>query len=61
MKKDDVTCPECRAGFRRIELASSPGTAGEFRCPLCRHVLEISDGATGIAYRLTVAPEQSFE
>jgi predicted Zn finger-like uncharacterized protein len=61
MKKDGVICPECRAGFRRIELASRPGTAGEFRCPLCRHVLEVSDGSTDIAYRLTVAPEKLFE
>jgi hypothetical protein len=22
MKKSDVTCPECRAGYRRIELAT---------------------------------------
>ena len=61
MKKDDVIRPECRAGFRRIELVSRQGTAGEFRCPLCRHVLEVSDRSTDIAYRLTVAPEKLFE
>lgn len=61
MRKGDVLCPECHAGFRRIELASRPGKAGEFRCPLCHHVLEISDGSTDIAYRLTVAPEKLFE
>jgi predicted Zn finger-like uncharacterized protein len=61
MKKGDVICPECHAGFRRIELASRRGTAGEFKCPLCQHLLEVSDGSTDIAYRLTVAPEKIFE
>lgn len=61
MKKGDVICPECNAGLRRIELVSRGGSAGEFRCPLCDHVLEVSDGSTEIAYRLTVAPEKLFE
>jgi predicted Zn finger-like uncharacterized protein len=61
MKRGDVICPQCHAGFRRIELASRPGTAREFRCPLCQQVLEISDGSTEVAYRLTVAPEKLFE
>jgi predicted Zn finger-like uncharacterized protein len=61
MKKGDIICPECHAGFRRIELASRRGTAGEFKCPLCHHLLEVSDGSTDIAYRLTVAPEKIFE
>jgi transposase-like protein len=61
MKKGDVICPKCNAGFRRIELASRPGSVGEFRCPLCGHVLEVFDGSTEIAYRLTVAPEKLFE
>ena len=61
MKKGDVICPECNAGFRRIELASRRGSPGEFRCPLCNHVLEVSDGSTEIAYRLTVAPKKLFE
>jgi hypothetical protein len=61
MRKGDVICPECNAGFRRIELASRHGTAGEFHCPLCDHVLEVFDGSTEIAYRLTVAPEKLFE
>jgi hypothetical protein len=47
--------------FRRIELASRTGTAGEFRCPLCQLVLEVFDGSTQIAYRVTVAPEKQFE
>jgi hypothetical protein len=61
MKRGDVICPECHGGFRRIELASRPGAKGEFRCPLCHHLLEVSDGSTDIAYRLTVAPEKLFE
>jgi hypothetical protein len=61
MRKDDVLCDECGAGFRRIELRSRRGTAGEIRCPLCDHLLEVSDGSTQVAYRLTVAPEKIFE
>jgi transposase-like protein len=61
MRKGDVICPECKAGFHRIELASRQGTVGEFRCLLCDHVLEVSDGSTEIAYRLTVAREKLFE
>ena len=30
MKKDDITCPDCRAGFRRIELSSRRGARGEY-------------------------------
>ena len=30
MKKSDLTCPECGAGFRRIELTSKSGTRGEY-------------------------------
>jgi len=36
MKKGDVTCPECHAGFRRIELSSRRGIVGQYRCPLCQ-------------------------
>jgi predicted Zn finger-like uncharacterized protein len=61
MRKGDVICPECHAGFRRIELSSRRGIAGEYRCPLCQHVLETFDGSTDVAYRLTVAPEKMFE
>jgi transposase-like protein len=61
MRKGDVICPECNAGFRRIELDSRRGHAGEFHCPLCDHTLEVFDGTTEIAYRLTVAPEKLFE
>jgi hypothetical protein len=61
VRKGDVICTECSAGFRRIELGSRRGTVGEFRCPLCNHLLEAFDGSTEIACRLTVAPEKIFE
>jgi transposase-like protein len=61
MRKGDVICPECGAGFHRIELGSRRGTTGEFRCPLCNRLLEVFDGSTEVAYRLTVAPEKIFE
>jgi transposase-like protein len=61
MKKGDVICPQCNVGFRRIELASRSGSAGEFRCPLCDQVLEVFDGSSEIVYRITVAPEKLFE
>ena len=56
MLKTDITCPGCRAGYRRVELASRPGPSGEFRCLVCDHVLEIFDGANDVAIRLTVQP-----
>ena len=58
MKKSDVTCPECGAGYRRIELVSKKGTKGEFRCLTCDHLLETFDGSTEVALRLTVQPEK---
>jgi transposase-like protein len=61
MKKSDVTCPNCHAGYRRIELTSRSGAKGEFRCLLCDHVLETFDGSSDIAIRLTVQPEKTFE
>jgi uncharacterized protein YlaI len=56
MKRNDIICPECKAGFHRIELASRRGTPGQFHCPICDAVLEVSDGSKEVAYRLTVAP-----
>jgi hypothetical protein len=58
MKKSDLTCPECGAGYRRIELISMPGTRGEFRCLVCDHLLETYDGSRNVALRLTVQPER---
>ena len=56
MKRDDAICPQCHAGFRRIEVESGVGVEGEYRCPLCNHLLEQFTGATQVAYRLTIPP-----
>jgi transposase-like protein len=61
MRKGDIICPECKAGFRRVELNSRQGRATEFRCPVCSCLLEVTDGSTHVAYRVTVAPEKLFE
>ena len=61
MKKSDVTCPQCGAGYRRIELTSRQGTKGEYRCLLCDQLLEEFDGSSDVAIRLTVQPERMFE
>jgi hypothetical protein len=60
MKKSDIMCPECKAGYRRIELVTKAGRKGEFRCLLCNHLMEVFDGSTDIAIRLTVQPERTF-
>ena len=54
MKNSDIICPECRAGCRRIEVTSGRRTTGEYRCLLCDYVLEVFDGLTEVAIRLTV-------
>jgi transposase-like protein len=59
MRKSDIICPECGAGYRRIEVASGNRTKGDFRCLSCNHVLEIFDGSTEIAIRLTIQPEKT--
>jgi hypothetical protein len=61
MRKSDVICPECGCGYRRIELTTREGAKGEFRCVLCDHVIEVFDGLTEVAIRLTVQPEKIFE
>jgi len=61
MKRSDVICPKCNAGYRRIELTSRPGVRGEYRCLLCDQLLEVFDGSTDVAIRLTVQPEKTFE
>ena len=61
MKKSDLSCPTCHAGYRRIELTSRPGSRGEYRCLLCDEVLETIDGSTDVAIRLTVQPEKTFD
>jgi hypothetical protein len=37
MKKSDVFCAKCNAGYLRIELSSRRKTQGEYRCMLCDH------------------------
>jgi transposase-like protein len=56
MKKSDVTCPDCFAGYRRIELEFRKGLPGQYKCVVCDRVLEVFDGSREIAYRLTVQP-----
>jgi hypothetical protein len=56
MNQSDVTCAECGAGFRRLELSFEQGTKGEYRCPACGALLEKFDGRTFVAYRLTIQP-----
>jgi predicted Zn finger-like uncharacterized protein len=61
MRKSDVQCPECAAGYRRIEVESMKGQPGEYRCLTCGHPLETLTGQTCVAYRLTVQPEKVFD
>jgi predicted Zn finger-like uncharacterized protein len=60
MRKDDIQCPECGAGYRRIEVSSMEGQPGEYRCLTCGHTLE-KFTKTYVAYRLTVQPEKIFD
>jgi predicted Zn finger-like uncharacterized protein len=60
MRKGDVQCPECGAGYRRIEVHSMKSPAGEYRCQNCGHLLEELSGQTYVAYRLTVPPKKTF-
>jgi transposase-like protein len=57
----DIICPQCKAGYRRIEVASGNGTTGEFRCRICEHILEVFDGSAEVAIRLTVQPQKTFQ
>ncbi|PDT64962.1 hypothetical protein CO683_34970 [Bradyrhizobium ottawaense] len=56
MRKSDVTCSKCGAGFHRLELWSEPGEKGEYCCPVCNSPLEVFDGTRLITYRLTIEP-----
>lgn len=56
MKKNDVTCSACGAGFRRLQLTTPPPNTGEYRCPACDEVVETFDGRAFIAYRMTIQP-----
>jgi len=59
MWKSNISCPECGAGYRRIELASVQGVKGEYCCLTCDHVLEVFDGSLGVLIRFTVQPERT--
>jgi transposase-like protein len=59
MRSSDIICPQCKAGYRRIEVASGGRTRGEYHCLLCKHVLEVFDGSREVAIRLTVQPEKT--
>ncbi len=61
MQISDVTCPSCNAGYWRIQLFHQHVTTGEFRCRCCDQVLEVFDGSTCVALRLTVQPERACE
>jgi hypothetical protein len=61
MKMGSAVCSECRAGFRRLELESEPGSKGEYRCPLCGNLLETFDGSRLIAYRLMITPPKYLD
>jgi DNA-directed RNA polymerase subunit RPC12/RpoP len=58
MRKSDVQCTNCGAGYRRIELASRKGEPGTYHCLVCKSRLETFDGSHEIAYRLTVIPQR---
>jgi transposase-like protein len=58
MRSSDIICPKCKAGYRRLEVASGRRTKGEYHCLLCDQVLEVFDGSTEVAIRLTVQPEK---
>jgi hypothetical protein len=61
MRQSEVTCLKCHSGYRRIELVPRKGSEGEFHCVSCGQVLEVFDGSTYVAIRLTVRPEKLFE
>jgi transposase-like protein len=61
MKKSDLICPECRAGYVRLELVSRHGHKGDYRCLTCNHLLEVFDGSTEVAIRLTVQPTKPWD
>ena len=60
MKKSDVSCQACFAGYRRIELKSCKGRPGVYKCLVCDRVLEVLDGSREVAYRLTVQPTRFY-
>ena len=49
MKVGDVNCPECNAGFRRIELSSSDGRAERVPLSVCDNLIEVSDASKEVS------------
>jgi len=58
MKKGDVTCPNCGAGFRRLDLSSAPGAKGEYHCPVCDTALELFDGSKLVTVSRSSLPSE---
>jgi hypothetical protein len=58
MMQTDVTCLNCFAGYRRIQLYSRAGRPGEYRCLVCDQLLEVFDGSVEVAYRSRYTPCQ---
>jgi hypothetical protein len=57
MKKTDVTCSECGAGFVRVEIdATANAPQGAYHCSACGHLLEQFLDGKIVAYRMTVRP-----
>ena len=50
--------PRAGAGYRRIELATRPGSRDELCWLVCDQVLELFDGSREVAIRLTVQPSK---
>jgi hypothetical protein len=59
MRSSAIICPKCKAGYRRLEVASGRRTNGEYRCLLWDHILEVFDVSTEVDIRLTVQPEKT--
>jgi hypothetical protein len=57
MKKTNITCPGCGAGFARIELNAKPSAPqGAYHCPACGQMLEQLPESNFVGYRMTVSP-----
>jgi predicted Zn finger-like uncharacterized protein len=61
MWKSEIICPECGAGYRRIEIASVKGAKGEYRCLTCGQVLAVFDGSFEVLIRLTTPPQKTYQ
>jgi transcription initiation factor IIE alpha subunit len=55
VRKSDLGCPNC-GGYRRLELETTSGAKGEFRCLTCGELLEVFDRSRNVAIRLNNQP-----